>query len=157
MDIPTIISALGGFAFMLASIEEIFGGAQRSCVGAESLVGKTGRVLPPKQVGQESCWVLVEGERWKAVVSSPISPGDTVRVEGVQGLHLVVSGLATSRSSHIRINRSRWQWAIGLILWGIAIISALLSGGPILGALVAGPLVVLLCFAAVIGLSGDGG
>ncbi len=155
MDLPTIMSALGGFAFAAGSAGEFWSTSRRSPVGAGSLVGKAGRVVPPEIDGQDPRWVIVEGERWQAVARTPLTPGSSVRIEEVQGLQLVVSESAAPSSRLVRATKPRWQWAPGLALWGIAIISAFFGGGSIPGALLAGPLAVLFCLGAVVGLGGD--
>lgn len=40
-------------------------------------------------------YVLVQGERWKAVSAAPLEAGQAVRVTGLKGLTLEVSGDAT--------------------------------------------------------------
>jgi len=154
VELTTILSGFGGFVFAAGSVEDIWGDWRQSPVGAEGLVGKTGRVLPPKG-DDEAGWVMIEGERWKATARFPLSPGSTVQVEEVQGLQVVVSESTAPASRFARAARPRWQWLPGLALWSVAIAVALLGGGAIQGALVAGPLVVLVCFALVFGLAGD--
>jgi membrane protein implicated in regulation of membrane protease activity len=59
----------------------------RAQVGAETLIGATGRVvvdcLPEGQV-------VLKGERWKAVSEPPSRAGEQVVVEAVEGLRLRV-------------------------------------------------------------------
>src|SRR4051794_2494230 len=59
----------------------------RAQVGAEALIGKTGRVvvdcMPQGQV-------VLKGERWKAVSEPAALAGDEVVVEAVEGLSLRV-------------------------------------------------------------------
>jgi membrane protein implicated in regulation of membrane protease activity len=56
---------------------------RRSSVGVETLVGKRAVVLTPTQV-------RVQGEIWEARSKRPLTPGEEVLVDGVEGLTLVV-------------------------------------------------------------------
>jgi membrane-bound serine protease (ClpP class) len=62
---------------------------KKIAAGSEELVGKTAIVtvaLTPKGV------VLVEGERWNAVVNKgPVEPGEEVVITRVDGLRLIVT------------------------------------------------------------------
>ncbi len=55
--------------------------------GREDLLGAPGEVL---QVADGEIWTQVMGERWKAVSSEPLAPGQSVRVTGLHGLTLEV-------------------------------------------------------------------
>jgi membrane protein implicated in regulation of membrane protease activity len=59
---------------------------RRSPVGAEALVGQIGIVATPTQV-------RVAGELWAFRADEQIDEGDSVRVEAVDGLALVVTRL----------------------------------------------------------------
>ncbi len=63
--------------------------ARRSPVvsGREEMIGARGEVLPGP--GPE-LWVQVHGERWQARADAPLVPGQTVRVQAVDGLVLQV-------------------------------------------------------------------
>ena len=153
MDIPSLVSALGGFAFVAGSVEEFWKEPRRSSIGAEGLVGRTARVLPPERQGDEPGWVVVDGERWRASAPFPLTPGSSVRIDEVQGLELSVVEADSRRRESARRSGPHWQWTPGLALWGVATVSAALSGGSMEGALVAGPMVVLVCYAAIAALA----
>lgn len=158
MDVPTLLSAVAGFVFVTGSVEDFWNERRRSPVGAEALVGKTARVLPPEREGEAPGWVLVEGERWRATAPSALRPGDTVRIEEVRGLELSVAETdARPIASSAPIAAPRWQWLPGLALWGVAVVAALLSGGSLEAELAAGPLVVLLCYGVIAALAVDAG
>jgi len=55
--------------------------------GREDLLGAQGEVL---QVTEGEIWAQVLGERWKAVSSEPLAPGQRIRVTGLHGLTLEV-------------------------------------------------------------------
>jgi membrane protein implicated in regulation of membrane protease activity len=56
---------------------------KRSTVGAETLVGQAAVVVTPTQV-------RVAGELWEARSDRPLTPGEEVTVQALEGLTLVV-------------------------------------------------------------------
>jgi membrane protein implicated in regulation of membrane protease activity len=56
---------------------------RRAVVGAESLVGREAVVVTPTQV-------KLDGELWRARSDEPLVAGERVRVEGLEGLTLLV-------------------------------------------------------------------
>jgi membrane-bound serine protease (ClpP class) len=67
---------------------------RRATTGAEGLVGAVGVAVTPCDPEGH---VRVEGELWKAVCADGARPGDTVVVERVEGLTLVVSSVHSAR------------------------------------------------------------
>lgn len=55
--------------------------------GASAMVGEAGVA---ETALEPSGWVLIHGERWRAVADSPVPAGQTVKVAAVQGLTLKV-------------------------------------------------------------------
>lgn len=74
------IAAVGGMALR----------ARRRPVvtGREQLVGSEGEVLT---VSEGEVWARVHGELWRVASSVPLSPGQRVRVVGIDGLELTVA------------------------------------------------------------------
>lgn len=61
---------------------------RRPTTGAEGMIGKTGTAISPiKPEGQ----VNVQGEIWRAESVTPIKRGESVVVEKVEGLKVIVS------------------------------------------------------------------
>jgi membrane-bound serine protease (ClpP class) len=66
-------------------------GKWRARTGAEAMVGKSAEVVSPcRPKGQ----VRVHGELWAAVCEAGAEPGETVRIEAIEGLTLIVVPLA---------------------------------------------------------------
>jgi membrane protein implicated in regulation of membrane protease activity len=60
----------------------------RPRTGAEAMIGETAQVVTAcRPRGQ----VRVRGELWEAIADEGADPGDTVRIEAIDGLTLVVS------------------------------------------------------------------
>jgi membrane-bound serine protease (ClpP class) len=89
VDIWRLLPVIVAFAaFMLVLVRLVVQAQRRPAVtGAEGLVGASGRA--ETDLGPEG-WVLVEGERWRAVAAEPVARGEAVSVEAVQGLLLRV-------------------------------------------------------------------
>ncbi len=64
----------------------------RVTTGQEGLVGEIG--VARTDIGPDSGWVLVDGERWKATSATPIRAGSRVRVIGARRLELAVEEVA---------------------------------------------------------------
>ena len=62
--------------------------------GREDMIGATGEALAGFE---REGWVRVRGESWQAVSSAPLSPGQRVRVTGMEGLVLKVEPDAAGR------------------------------------------------------------
>jgi membrane-bound serine protease (ClpP class) len=60
---------------------------RRTLTGAEGLIGEIGQVRAWQRTEGK---VFVHGELWQAVCNEPLSPGDKVEVEDIQGLMLEV-------------------------------------------------------------------
>jgi len=73
------IAAVGGLALR----------ARRRPVvsGREQLIGSEGEVL---EVNEREAWARVHGELWRIMSSTPLSPGQRVRVVSIRGLELTV-------------------------------------------------------------------
>jgi membrane protein implicated in regulation of membrane protease activity len=70
------------------------GKRKRAKVGVEALLGRQAVVvLPCRPEGQ----VRVDGERWRARCAEGADPGETVTVEAVEGLTLVVAPYGATR------------------------------------------------------------
>jgi len=65
--------------------------------GHEEMVGAAGTVIGPADEGQ--WWVQVHGESWQARSKEPLSPGDRVRIERLDGLIVHVSLVTDSPTS----------------------------------------------------------
>jgi membrane-bound serine protease (ClpP class) len=65
--------------------------------GHEEMVGAVGTVVGPADGGQ--WWVQVHGESWQARSKEPLSPGDRVRVDRLDGLVVHVSLVTDSSTS----------------------------------------------------------
>jgi membrane-bound serine protease (ClpP class) len=81
--------AIAAFALCVLALVRLVIQAQRkrAVTGAEGLLGASGKAesdLRPEG------WVLVEGERWRAASVEPVSAGEAVSVEAVEGLLLRV-------------------------------------------------------------------
>jgi len=61
--------------------------------GMEGMIGETGLV---KKALNPRGTVMVHGELWEAEAETPITEGETVRVDSVEGLKIKVSPLPTS-------------------------------------------------------------
>jgi membrane-bound serine protease (ClpP class) len=60
---------------------------RRPQTGAEAMAGQSGVAVTPLT---PEGWVVVRGERWRAVADAPAQPGENVEVTAVQGLTLRV-------------------------------------------------------------------
>ncbi|KAA5805076.1 nodulation protein NfeD [Alkalicaulis satelles] len=78
--------ALGAATFFLVSYGLAAQG-RKVTTGDKGLIGLTGRVVSWDGAGG---YVMVDGERWKAVSADTLAEGDTVKVTGVEGLTLRV-------------------------------------------------------------------
>ena len=58
---------------------------RRASTGQEGLMGQSG--MAETDVGQEG-WVIVQGERWRAIAEQPLNAGERVVVTGIAGLTL---------------------------------------------------------------------
>lgn len=76
-----VLLAIGGFAARSFK--------RRVVSGREEMLGASGSVLGPADASD--WWITVHGETWRARSASPLSPGDAVRVAGLDGLVLNVS------------------------------------------------------------------
>jgi membrane-bound serine protease (ClpP class) len=90
----TLILLAGSFGFVL---RKVLAARQRPfAAGEESIVGKVGTVREPLR---PDGLVFVDGALWQATsLSGPIEAGSQVRVVGIDGLRLRVSGV-TSQSA----------------------------------------------------------
>jgi membrane-bound serine protease (ClpP class) len=60
---------------------------RRATTGVAGMLGEIGVAATPlSPLG----WVLVHGERWKALADAPVEPGEKVTVTAVEGLTLQV-------------------------------------------------------------------
>jgi membrane-bound serine protease (ClpP class) len=60
---------------------------RRPLTGASAMVGEKGVAATPLE---PQGWVLIHGERWRAVAATPVTAGETVTVTAVEGLTLKV-------------------------------------------------------------------
>jgi membrane-bound serine protease (ClpP class) len=60
---------------------------RRPLTGASAMVGEKGVAATPLE---PEGWVLIHGERWRAVAATPVTAGETVTVTAVEGLTLKV-------------------------------------------------------------------
>jgi len=84
--IAGVTAALGGATFLLVGYG-LAAQTRKVSTGAKGLVGQTGRVL--EWSGGEG-FVLIEGERWRAVSTAALQEGDRGKVVTVEGLTLKV-------------------------------------------------------------------
>ncbi|GEM_PF-1169699 len=82
-----IMGVLAGVFFAFMALKTYRLQAMKPKVGAEAMVGKTGRAV--RDMDLEGA-VEIEGECWKAVSYRPIRNGATVRVVRVDGLKVTV-------------------------------------------------------------------
>ncbi len=77
------------FAVFVIALVRLVVDAQRrrAQTGVEGLVGQLGRADTPLQ---PEGWVIVNGERWRAVADGPVAPGEAVTVQSMEGLLLRV-------------------------------------------------------------------
>jgi membrane-bound serine protease (ClpP class) len=77
------------FAVFVIALVRLVVNAQRrrAQTGAEGLLGQAGRADTP--LAPEG-WVIVNGELWRAVAAEPVAPGESVKVESMDGLLLRV-------------------------------------------------------------------
>jgi membrane-bound serine protease (ClpP class) len=89
VNVWRLAPAIVTFAVFVLALLRLVVQAQRKrpVTGAEGLVGARGKV---ESELRPDGWVLVEGERWRAVAQEPVSAGETVSVEAVEGLLLRV-------------------------------------------------------------------
>ena len=93
---PVIVAIVAGSAaFLLYAVPLALRSRRRPVVsGREELTGAHGVVT---EWGDGRGYVFVHGERWRAVSSAPLQPGDAVRVVAIEGLTLTVEpGLAAT-------------------------------------------------------------
>ncbi|WP_312165874.1 nodulation protein NfeD [Phenylobacterium sp.] len=90
VSFPLVASlAAAGLAFALLVMREAFSARRRAIVsGREAMIGAPGVVQAWS--GRQG-FVFAHGERWRAVSSTPLKPGERVRTLGVDGLTLTVS------------------------------------------------------------------
>ena len=60
--------------------------------GSEEMLGALGKV--ERATGDGDWWIAVHGEHWRARSAQALSPGDRVRVAGIDGLTLTVTPIA---------------------------------------------------------------
>jgi membrane-bound serine protease (ClpP class) len=86
---PVIVAIVAGSAaFLLYAVPLALRSRRRPVVsGREELTGAHGVVT---EWGDGRGYVFVHGERWRAVSSAPLQPGDAVRVVAIEGLTLTV-------------------------------------------------------------------
>ena len=85
--IPTVAVTAGIFLFALtAGVRAL---SRRPQLGAEALVGATGTAYGPLTPDGQ---IKLQGEIWRAMADRPTPDGATVRVVGVEGLTLRVTG-----------------------------------------------------------------
>ncbi|AZU05050.1 NfeD-like family protein 2 [Glycocaulis alkaliphilus] len=82
-----VMSAIMGVSVLLAGSYGLAAQARKVVTGREGLTGATGTVLSWLNGAGH---VQVEGERWQAVSSEDLQPGDTVKVVSVDGLTVKV-------------------------------------------------------------------
>lgn len=89
IDWPMVLamSAIMGVSVLLAGSYGLAAQARKVVTGREGLTGATGTVLSWLNGAGH---VQVEGERWQAVSSEDLQPGDTVKVVSVDGLTVKV-------------------------------------------------------------------
>ncbi len=77
------------FAVFVIALVRLVVNAQRrrAQTGVEGLVGQVGRADTPLE---PEGWVIVNGERWRAVADGPVAPGEAVTVQSMEGLLLHV-------------------------------------------------------------------
>ena len=89
VSLATLLPAAGVVAVGTMLLVRLVLQAQRRppLTGASAMVGETGVAQTPLE---PQGWVLVHGERWRAVANSPVPAGQTVTVAAVEGLTLRV-------------------------------------------------------------------
>ena len=99
IPLPLIIGlALASGALLLATGTFAARSIRRPVVsGREAMIGQAGTVIGPTDDGQ--WWITVLGERWQARSTTPLKPGERVRVDRIDGLTLDVSPAAASSTS----------------------------------------------------------
>ncbi|MDX9835891.1 MAG: nodulation protein NfeD [Desulfobulbus sp.] len=99
VPVPLIFGlALTSAALLLAIGSFAASSSRRPVVsGREGMIGLAGSVIGPTDNGQ--WWVRVQGERWRARSSTPLQPGDRVRVERLDGLTVDVTLAAEPQPS----------------------------------------------------------
>ncbi|NNU17162.1 nodulation protein NfeD [Parvularcula sp. ZS-1/3] len=100
VSLPLIIGILGlvGAVVGLMLWELIKSRAHGPLIGKEAVKGRMGRV--EEWNGTEG-WVIVDGERWRAKAKQPMSPGDQVKVQEVEGLILIVKKMSAKMGLRI--------------------------------------------------------
>lgn len=88
-----VMSAVMGISVLLAGSYGLAAQARRIVTGREGLTGTIGTVL---SWANGAGHVQVEGERWQAVSSDDLQPGDSVKVVSVDGLTLKVKSSGRS-------------------------------------------------------------
>lgn len=90
VSLPLVASlAAAGLAFALLVLREAFTARRRGIVsGREAMVGAPGVV---QDWSGRQGFVFAHGERWRAVSSTQLKPGERVRTLSVEGLTLTVS------------------------------------------------------------------
>jgi membrane-bound serine protease (ClpP class) len=79
-----LLMAAGTFALVRLVVQAQ---RRRPRTGAEGMAGEAAVAVTPLT---PEGWVLVRGERWKAVADAPAQPGENVKVTSVEGLTLRV-------------------------------------------------------------------
>ena len=91
--VPSPWSVIVILAGAVAEVGEVIWGRRlaqrwRPRTGAEAMIGETAQVVTEcRPRGQ----VRVRGELWEAVADEGADPGDTVRIEAIDGLTLIVA------------------------------------------------------------------
>jgi membrane-bound serine protease (ClpP class) len=89
VSLRTLLPAAAAVAVGTMLLVRLVLQAQRrpAFTGASAMVGESGVAETPLE---PSGWVLIHGERWRAVADSPVPAGQAVTVAAVQGLTLKV-------------------------------------------------------------------
>jgi membrane-bound serine protease (ClpP class) len=74
---------------------------KKPVTGPAALVGRIAEVI---KWGQREGYVFVNGEQWKATSEKPLTRGDQVVIQKVEGLTLTVKTLDTSRNTTLKYN-----------------------------------------------------
>lgn len=94
----TVVAAMAATSLILTFVVvrlAISSHRSQVATGAEEMAGAHGEVTDWQD---HRGYVLAHGERWRAVSNAPLTPGQAVRVTGIDGLVLRVEPEATERS-----------------------------------------------------------
>jgi membrane-bound serine protease (ClpP class) len=89
---PALVSAVGiaaGLLFLAVTAYLVRARRRPVVSGSEELIGKTAQALTGFEAGQGT--VFVRGERWRARSSFPVRKEEAVRIQGMEGLTLIVA------------------------------------------------------------------